>query len=183
MKNTISAVNVETLNFDMEIVLDVYPYGDLIAAAEYKGYIISCRRQFTIRKYVEWSEQITADYNAFLETLEDLLTDYYELHVYYHNLSKDHSKYLGMLAQDDEGKLILKFNFIFRVSNHDPHKSKESQYNKKKAKQELAKITKGKKLRPTNLCVIVNNEEFDSYDDAVAYIDHNVEYKLKFMQK
>ena len=178
-----SSINIETLNFDIEIILDVYPYGDLIAASEYKGYMFPDGELPPAGDDVEWSEQITADYNDFLETLEDLLTDYYGFHVYYHNLSKDHSKYLGMLAKDDKGKLILNFNFTFRVSNHDPHRSKESQYNKKKAKQELAKITKGKRLKPTNLCVIVNKEEFDSYDEAIAHIDRKVEYKLKFMRK
>ena len=183
MKKVITSIDAAKLEFDIEILLDIYPYNDLIAASEYKGYNFPDGELPPAKEGVKWSEQITEDYNAFLDTLELMLTEYYKFEVYYEKLSKDHSKYLGMVAKDSDGNLILKFNLNLRVSNHKAHRNEKSQFNKKEAKKALAKLTNGKRLRPTLLYVKVNDEEFDSYDEAVEYIDSQIERKLEFMRK
>lgn len=175
MKKIIPTAGAEILNFDVEIMLSIYPFDDMVAASEYKGYKFPDGELPPLKRGVVWSDQVTEDYNAFLETLEDLLIDYYNFEVYYSNISKDHSKYLGMVAKDNKNNIILTFNFNLRVSNHDAHRSRESQRQKKEMKQSLAKFTNGKRLRPIVKSVKVNREEFSSYDDAVEYIDNVIE--------
>ena len=113
--------------------------------------------------------QVLADYHAFVETLEDLVTDYFGLKIYYKNDSPYNSFYFGVLAVDDEGNYILDCEAAIRISTHDAHRTTESEKQKANQKNELKKLTKGKRLQPVRRNIIINNHEFDNYDEAYEF--------------
>lgn len=170
--------------FNIDVVMDIYPYySEMIAASEYKGYTFPDGELPSSDKHIKWSDQTIADYDSFLESVEDYLVDTYDLEVYYRNYSEEHSMYFGMLAKDNNGNILFKFNLRLRISNHSAHRSQASQRYKKEEKHELAKITKNKKLQPIVRYVVVNNTEFRSYLDAIIYIDDVIDEVMMKMQR
>lgn len=129
------------------------------------------------------SSQAGEDYRAFVESVVDLLEDYYDLHIYYKRDSKDYSWYFGMIAKDTTGSLIFDFDFTLRVANHSPHRSEQSQKHKKERKAELKKLTKGKKTKPIVKCILVNRDEFKTYLEAYQKIDEQVEEVVEIMHR
>lgn len=113
--------------------------------------------------------QVLADYHAFVETLEDLITDYFGLQIYYKNDSPYNSFYFGVLAVDDEGNYILDCEAAIRISTHDTHRTPESEKHKVDQKNELKKLTKGKRLQPVRRNIIINDHEFENYDEAYEF--------------
>ena len=121
--------------------------------------------------YIDPNSQLVADYDDFIESVEDLITDYYNLKIYYKNSSTDYSRHFGMLAKDDNGNVVINFDFTMRISNHTAHRTPESQKHKKERKAQLAKETDGKKTKPIVKSILVNDKEFSSYLDAYEYVD------------
>lgn len=159
-----------------------------VAAATYKGFEIPDGEVIPGDKDAILTDQIIADYEAFIESVEDLLTEYYGLELLYQGNSPDYSHYFSFLAKDkDTGKLYFKFRLRLRVSNHDSHRSKESQRHKKEETQTDAHkklITDaGKKPKAYTKNVIVNNKECDTYEEAFIDIDEKVEQWIKIMKQ
>ena len=110
--------------------------------------------------------QVLADYHAFVETIEDLITDYFGLDIYY----KNDSPYFGALAVDSTGKYILDCEAVIRISTHDPHRTPESVKEKVKQQDKLKGITNGAKLQPVRKNIIINDESFSNYDEAYEFV-------------
>lgn len=119
--------------------------------------------------------QVLADYHAFVETLEDVMTDYFGLELYYKNDSPYNSFYYGALAVNNEGDYILDCEATIRISTHDPHRTPESEREKAKQKAKLKEITNGARLQPVRKNIVINDNEFSNYDDAYEFAFSQVE--------
>lgn len=184
MKRYISSSLPGILEFTIDVILTPDTTGSSVAATYNmpdlpQGPVISGN------KLADIDPQVVADYDAFVETIEDLLTEYHGLELVYKNKSKDFSRYYSFLARDSAGNVILKFRLRLRISNHTPHRTKAQQANKAaEAKSEkLLKLTKGKKLQIINKQVIVNDTVFDDYDEAYFKIAEQVEKWVKIMKR
>ena len=169
-------IEAEILYFDI-------PGQTPIAASKHRGFQIPDGPLISGIPGAIIDSQAVADYEAFIESVTDLITEYYELIIYYKNKSKDYSNYFGMLAKDSRGNIIADFDFTLRVSNHDPHRSKESQRHKKQRQAELKRITEGKKPRPITDYIVVNDTEFDNYLDAYLAVDKMIEHAVNIMKR
>lgn len=129
------------------------------------------------------SSQAGEDYKAFIESVIELLEDYYDLDIYYKNNSEDYSWYFGMIAKDANGSIIFDFDFTLRVSNHTAHRSKQSQTHKKERKAALKELTGGKKTKPIVKSILVNKDEFKTYLEAYQEIDRQVEEVVEIMHR
>ena len=154
-----------------------------IAASEYKGFKIPDGPLISGIPGAIINSQAVADFDAFLESVEGLCTEYYGLEIYYKNMSATHSCYFGMLAKDGNGNILLDFDFNLRISNHDPHRSDASQKHKKERQAALDRIAQGKKPRPITKIITVNAEEMDSYDEAYLAIDNIIEHTVSIMKR
>lgn len=175
-------VKVEVI-FEVELMPD--ETGGQVAAATYEGIEIPEGELPPADKDVIMNSQVYSDYIAFIESVEDILVDYYELNIYYKNKSDYDSFYWGCLAKDDNGNLLFDFEVTLRVSTHPAHRTKESQNKKKVQKQELAKISSKKRVKNIRIDVVVNNEsvDFDSYLDAIEYLDKRLEKAVEIMKR
>lgn len=176
MKTYVKSAKVTTIpmHFDIEVEIeyfDTQAQGIQVTASEYKGFQIPDGPLLSGVPGAVIDSQALIDYEDFIESVTDLITDYYDLDIYYKNTSPDHSNYFGMLAKNAKGEIILDFDFTLRVSNHDPHRSAQSQQHKKERKAALNKITKNKKTKPITHSIIVNSEIYDTYIEAYADID------------
>lgn len=179
LESSIETVKIEVI-FDVELDSSE----STVAAATYKGHEIPEGKLSPADKKVIVNSQVWAEYQAFIESIEDML-EAYDLHVYYKNKSAYDSFYWNALAKDDEGNDLIDFTIRMRVSTHPAHRTSQSQKNKKAAQSELAKVTKKKKITPIFISVVVNDEseKFDSYLDVIVYIDEKIEHALEIMTR
>lgn len=178
----------DIMSFD--IVIDIIPKytTEEVKAAMYKGFEIPDGEVISGIKGAIITDQILSDYNAFIESVEDLLMEYYGLKVFYTNQSDGHSQYYSFFAKDkNTGKIYFKFKLRLRISNHDPHRSKESQAHKKEDTKtdDYKKLMKGikKDPRPYTQSIVANKEKYDSYETAFIEIDKNIEHWIDVMTK
>lgn len=138
-----------------------------------------------VEKRIKLGPQALADYNAFIDSAVELMTDYYELKIYYENKSKDESHYYTCLAKDDSGELIVDFKVKIRLANHDAHESKAADYNKKQEKEAGKQLVGDVKLKPLYIHLILNdeNEDVSTYDEAYLWFDERLEEKVKIMRR
>ena len=186
MKRHIHPVTEEdmyTVSIEVEIELPENPSEDYIAAAEYNGFQLPDGPLLSGLPGALITSQELEDYAAFIESVKDLLTDYYNLQTYYHNVSEDNSHYFGLLAKDAAGNPIINFDFKLRVSNHPAHRSKQSQQHKSEQAAELKKVTKGKKTKPLTKSIIVNRETCANYTEAFIKVDKIVEEVVNVMRR
>ena len=183
MKRVYSSKEVIPTRFDIEVEIGYYAESDRVVASQYKGFYVPDGELLPadIREVVD--SQAYVDYEDFVESVTDLITEYYGLDVYYKNESKFLSHYFGLLAKDSDGNIILDFNFKLRVSPHDPHRSEESQQHKKEQEDDLLNATGGKKPRPITKSIVVNRETFPSYLDAYVYVDDVIEHTVTIMKR
>ena len=129
--------------------------------------------------------QAKADYDAFIECIEHLITKFYHLHMFYVNDSKDMSNYYSFMAKDDDGQLIIDFKLKIRIANHHSHKSDQSEENKKEEEEAAMKITDGKELKMMyiNLICSDENEQVQDYEEAYMWIDEKIEKDIEKMRK
>ena len=154
-----------------------------IAAASYKGFNIPDGQPISGLLDAVVDSQALADYRSFMESVENLLTDYYDLDIYYKNNSEWNSYYFGLLAKSSDGELLLDFNFTLRLSTHDPHRTDQSQKHKKEQKAALLKATGGKKTKPITKSIIINGEQYDSYEEAYIAVDNIVENVVEILKR
>lgn len=173
-------IKVEVV-FDIELALDS---SSEIAAATYKGIEVPEGDLPPADKNAIWNSQIYQNYNSFIEAVEDILESY-DLDIYYKNKSEYESFYWSALAKDNEGNDLFDFTVRLRVSTHAAHRSKKSQENKKEEKAELKKLSNKKRVSPLPISVVINDqsEEFDSYLDAIEYVDEMVSNAVEIMKR
>lgn len=117
------------------------------------------------------NSQVFADYAAFVETIEDLITDYFGLNIYYKNDNAIYNSfYFGVLAVDDNENYILDCEAVIRISTHYQHKTPASEEAKAKQKAKLKEVTNGARLQPVRKNILINDKSFSNYDDAYEFI-------------
>lgn len=188
MKTYIKSAEVTTIPVHFDIEVDIYYFEEAsqdsqITASEYKGFQIPEGPLLSGIPGAVLDSKALDDYRSFIDSVTGIIKDYYKLHIYYKNMSQYNSCYFGILAKNKKGDIILDFDFTLRISNHDPHRSKESQKFKKERKAALKKITKGKATRPITGSIKVNAERYDSYADAIIDIDETIEGAVKVMKR
>lgn len=128
------------------------------------------------------SDQEIADYESFVETIEDLLVEYYDFEIVYSSESKYLSHYYVLLAKDNDGNIIFKFRLKLRVSNHLAKRTPNQKKRKAEERKAVSSYLKGKKVKPMNKDMIVNNTKYSSYYDAYVHIDDEIQKALKIMK-
>lgn len=124
--------------------------------------------------------QIEPDYEAFIESVEDLLTEYYGLELFYEHNQNERSKYYSFLAKEKtSGKVYYIFSLCLGISYPPANRTEASQELRIEATdtesdKELKKdISKDRK--PYLLIIAVNNKQFDSYEAAFVDMDEKIE--------
>ena len=184
--NNIPIIDVEILTDHPFFHSEYFPEG---VAAAYNPEDVNLPKRPVISKDKNRIEQwMIDDFEAFVEDVETLCEVNYGLVLTYSNVSKDHSHYYNYLAKDEEGNVIVKFRLRLRVSNHPPKRSLDQKKNKKAEllSEKLNELlSKGdiKKLRTYTKIITVNDEYYDSYDEAFEEIDQLLEEAVAKMQK
>lgn len=178
MKRVIKGnINSDSTKRHISIIVEIDindPTSEPVAAATYKGFYIPEGPLLPEEKGAIIGTQALEDYHAFIESVEDLFTEYYGLEIYYKNDSPSHSYYFGLLAKNSDGSIILDFDFTLRVSNHPAHRSKQSQHFKKERQAALKELSGQKKPQPVTRYIIVNNNTFSNYMDAYFKVDEEI---------
>ena len=173
---------------EIPINIDVVVSSDFttVAAATYKDIDIPDGPVIDRDKDARITDQMAADYDAFIESLESLLEDHYHFILTYRNESDDYSRYFNFLATDASGIIRFKFRLRLGVSNHKPHRSKDSQKHKKE-EESSPKLLELLNSRPTPAAytkiVIVNSKQYSSYEEAFIAIDDEIAHWVQVMLK
>lgn len=154
-----------------------------VAAATFNGKELPKGPLLPAEKDAIITSQMLEDYRSFISSVEELLTDYYKLHVYYKNNSEDNSFYFGIIAKNSDGSPVLEFNFTLRVSNHPAHRSPQSKEHKKEQKAELKKLVPNVDLKPLTKSILVNDKEFNNYEEAYEAVDKIIESVVNIMTR
>lgn len=175
---------------EFEICVDIIPKYTTqeVMAAMYKGYNIPDGEVISGLRSAIITDKIEIDYEAFIESLEDLLTEYYGLELFYKNRSDDYSHYYSFLAKDkDSGKIYFKLRLRLRISNHDPHRSDASQKHKKEETEteRYKELTKdaAKDPKPYTKVITVNKEQFSNYEEAFIALDNEIAKWVEIMKR
>lgn len=184
MKKLIKPEQVN-LKFDIEYVVEViFPDSEeQLVASTYKGFNIPDGELLPSEKDAITSSQALADYYSFIECIEDLMTDNYDLEIYYKNASPYNSFYFGAVAKNSDGTLIFDFDLTLRVSNHNPHRTQQSQQYKKEKKAALKRIARTKKPTAITRSVIVNNDYYSDYLEAFVDIDEIIKRSVEILER
>lgn len=176
------------MEYDIDVII-VPKYSDgEIAAAMHKGITIPDGDVIPGIKDAIITDKIEVDYNAFIESLEDLLTEYYGLELFYEGKSEYYSHYYFFLAKDKEsGRIYFKFKLRLRISNHPAHRSPASQAHKKEETmtEKYKELTKdiSKDPRPYTKEIVVNDQTYDSYEAAFVDIDEQISEWIDVMKR
>lgn len=189
MKILARNINSNPLVFNVEIYAD-HPifYDDLIGyvAADIRPDLPD--RAVITRNRKKLKGWMVDDFESFVERIEDFCEITMDLVGTYKNVSSDHSHYYNYLAKDSDGNIIAKIRMRLRISNHLPKRSSQQKYNKK---QELESPKLHELLTPEQIAnlesyvivVVVNDEKFDSYEEAYDYITSKVRRAVEVMQR
>lgn len=174
--------------FDIDVLIDELNGGAIESSADPSNYYIPSGR--VIEDIKDNDPQVIADYDAFVETIEDLLIDYYHFELTYYDDNENNSRYYNFLAKDSEGNITMKFRLRLRISNHVPHRTQKSQKKKnseiENSREELHKFLNDNqisKLKAYTKVIIINNKEYDSYEEAFIDIDKMIERFVEVMNK
>lgn len=178
-----SSTTEEPVTETIRIVVDVDFSLIKEVAASRRGVKLPTGKLLPAEKDALIDSQVLADYHAFIETVRDLIADYYNLHIYYKNSSDDNSFYFGFLAKNSDGSFLLDFEATIRISNHDPHGTPQADHAKKEQNEELMKLTDGVRPRPWRKNIIVNDREFSSYEEAYDQVDSIVQRAVQVLEK
>lgn len=171
MKKYIKPTTDELITTHINVILDLVLTDYTIAAATYKGINVPDGSVLSGIKDAVYEKEELFRWNEFIDSIRDLITDYYEMEIYYENKSEYLSGYFGMLAKDKDGLIVLDFDFTIRVSTHDPKRTDKSESEKKKQKQMLSERIGGAKIKSMRDGIIVNGEIYPSYIKAFVAVD------------
>ena len=180
------------LVFDIDVYTD-YPVFDNDAEFEIsaskqdirsklpKGEVISKDRNKITQRMID-------DYESFVERIEDLCEESYDLVGTYSEESDDYSHYYNYLVRDLDGTLIAKFRIRIRISNHPAKRTQQQQRNKKseldsEKLHQLLTEQQISKIRSYPILIVVNNETFESYEDAFDSIDERIQRAIEVIRK
>lgn len=191
MKIYIKNSNSNSPILDVEVIAYHPIFDDIddpeIAAAEDISPSLSDRPVISKdkNKIKQW---MVDDFAAFVENIECLCEQKYKLIGTYKNSSKDNSYYYNYLAQDDKGNIIIDCRLRLRISNHDAHSTKGQQRNKNselnsEKLHELLTQQQIDKLNPYTKVIVVNDEVFNSYDEAYFHAIDVIEHAVKVMKR
>lgn len=125
-----------------------------------------------IHKGRQLDEQAMAQWNNFIDNVLATL-DYYDFDVVDNHKSNHESSasyYISFYPTDSKGKTISKYLINFRISDHFiPNLNKKSTGYYRKLAQNNSR-TEGKQRWKLE-ALIVNDRTFESYDDALDYLD------------
>jgi hypothetical protein len=184
MKKLVYTSEITSIPIHFDIVIDfLVSQSESVVASEYKGFWVTDAPVIPNLPKELIDSQTFQDFEDFMESVTKLITDYHKLHIYYKNVSPDHAHYFGLLAKDDQNRIILDFDFTFRVANHRAHRTPESEYNKQEQEEALNIATKGNPTKPMTKTILVNNEQYTKYLDAYIDIDEIIEDHVKKMKK
>jgi hypothetical protein len=184
MKKLVYTSEITSIPIHFDIVIDfLVAQSESVVASEYKGIWVTDAPVIPNLPKELIDSQTFQDFEDFMESVTKLITDYYKLHIYYKNVSPDHAHYFGLLAKDDQNRIILDFDFTFRVANHRAHRTPESEYNKQEQEEALNIAIKGNPTKPMTKTILVNNEQYAKYLDAYIAIDEIIEDHVKKMKK
>ena len=168
----------------IDIVVDIELFGnDPIAASTYKGIQVPDGPVISGVPEAIYDSDAVVNFEEFIDSIRELITDFYELDLYYKNESPDKSNYFGMLAKDSDGLIILDFDFTLRIANHDPRRTEKSKHQRKLQEQALKERIGDESIKHIRHTVTVNNEKFDSYIKAFAHVDSIIEGTVESMKK
>lgn len=172
---------------EFEICIEILPKYTTqeVKAAMYKRNNIPDDEVISELRSAIITNKIEVDYASFIESLEDLLTEYYGLELVYEDEYQDYSYYYSFIAKEKEsGKLFFKFTLRLRISNHSAYRSDASQAHKTediqtaRYKELIRDISNGSRSYTQN--IVVNTETYRSYEAAFVDIDDQVD---RFMKK
>lgn len=124
-----------------------------------------------IRKAV-FTYQIKVDYEAFIESLQDLMTEYYGFIVTAVSESGQSPYDYSISAADKNNEICYIFRLNLRISEN-----KESMFQSKGKCDELIKDI-SKDPRPYTKIITINNENYDSYEKAFVDIVEQIEESI-----
>lgn len=180
------------LVFDIDVYTD-YPVFDndpefAISASKQdiksklpKGEVISKDRNRITQRMID-------DYESFVERIEDLCEEFYDLVGTYSDESNDYSHYYNYLVKDLDGNIIAKFRIRIRISNHSAKRTQQQQRNKKseldsEKLHQLLTEQQISKIRSYPILIVVNNETFESYEEAFDSIDQRIQRAIEVIRK
>lgn len=166
MKRYINSKETTTPKLNIVVEVEFLNSNESVSAAKFNPENFKDSKLPPAAKDALIDTQVLADFHAFVETLEDLLKDYFELSLYYKNDSPYNSFYFGALAVDDNGNYIIDCEATIRVSTHTAHRTSESQREKALQKAKLKSLIGDKRMEPVRRSIIINDIEFDNYEDA-----------------
>ena len=116
------------------------------------------------------------DFDAFMDDIEILCEEDYNLIGTYKRVSKDNSHYYNYLATDSEGRIIVDLRLRLRISNHEPVRTKRQQHNKKEELnfEKLHHLLNDQdisRLKNYSISIVVNDERYDNYEEAFADVN------------
>ena len=129
-------------------------------------------------------EQALADYNDFVDNIYAALCAFFDVVDIEESNKSDTSWYFWLYAKNKDGDVATKFIIRLRLSDHDylvRHRERdEKTYVEKKA--QTYKRPAEKKFQQWQIkSIVVNNEKYQDYDDAVDAIYNELESYSKKM--
>ena len=134
------------------------------------------------------TQEMIDEFEAFVERIEDLCEDEYNLILTYKNASNDYSHYYNYLVKDEEGNIVAKFRIRLRISNHSAHRNEQQiKHKKEETRTEIIRqlLTQQQinKMRPYPILIEVNDEEFETYEDAFDTIDERLQRAIEIARR
>ena len=187
-----STYDIHPVIVDMEVVtyhpiLDVdtsdFKIASTIDLSKYKlpkGRVIAKEKHRITQRMIE-------EFEEFMEFVEDYCEYTCKLIGTYKNVSNDHSHYYNYLATTDSGEIIIDYRLRLRISNHEPHSTKQQKANKKKEleseilhklfdEQEIGKLTSYPKI------ITINDEKYKDYKEAMEEVVEIIDEAVKVMK-
>lgn len=146
-----------------------------------KGEVISKDRNKITQRMID-------DYESFVERIEDLCEESYDLVGTYSDESNDYSHYYNYLVKDLSGNIIAKFRIRIRISNHSAKRTQQQQQNKRseldsEKLHQLLTEQQISRIRSYPILIVVNNETFESYEEAFDSIDERIQRAIEVIRK
>ena len=130
-------------------------------------------------KGVNISEQMAADYESFIESIEGLI-EYYGFKVISDGNIADYSNGYELVAVQSDGTIVARFRFVIKASMDSVDYPHCKQVQKHEFEEELVipeNIREDLNSQP-HFSLVLNNIEFESYDEAFIEMDHRLEKRV-----
>lgn len=177
MNNYTGSLAPDTIPMEFDVIVDIIPKytTEEIKSAIHKGFLPDGEVISGLRSAII-TYQIEVDHYSFIESVEDLLTEYYELELLHNGEPYNYSYHYVLRAKDKKDDKVY-FNFSFRLRiNNQPEVRTETLNNNELAK-DISKCRQSYYKR-----IYVNNVVYNTYEDAFIDIDTQVEHQVNDMR-